>query len=719
MVFNKSKHQQKQQQFETALGGILDIQDTEILVVDPDDCSILYVNETAKTRLHKNCGCKDSYADDFIDLCAHCAVNAKSLAETQNATCEEEPEKPKPFQVENRAGELFRGYCRNIEWENKEHAIAIFLQNNSEEQAAKDKLYRLAYLDSLTGIPNRQRLKEDFENVAAEIAGGTKTGVMAIFDLDNFKVVNDTYGHNTGDILLRRIADHLNEEPGFKGHLYRLGGDEFVIFFAGGPDIDLEQHYLPILESTMLSYTMPNIDINCTISMGVSFFPKHGKSYTELLRKADIALYKAKESGRDQMVLFEDRYDTAKKFKDFYVTVQPILTAHSTTYAYEMSDMGSSADGSASVNTVLDGFDRTMDMIGLDEISTHNKDKYIIQFSNQLLNSSVRKNLPKEKFIISLPLAAGVDEKDIEKYRLLRRCGYQLAIMDLPAANVPPVLLELVDFCMFAKNVDVPTQKQIIAKYPSKKFIARDINTAQELEQARTRGFVLFQGYFFGQPQKPKKKKDIDPMKSSYFRLLKLTSTDDYTDFKEISHVISSDVALSYKLLQLLNSAAVGLTNRISSIDMGVAYLGEENLKKWISLLALRGIADGTPLELVRVSLIRAQFGELLAPEMTPKRNKKHVFMVGLFSLLHIALERPQDEVLNEIPLADDIKESLLTSTGPYSDLLQFYTDYEYANWDDVAQFARENQLTDSIITNSYIKAIKWYDALAEESNAI
>jgi len=202
-------------------------------------------------------------------------------------------------------------------------------------------------------------------------------------------------------------------------------------------------------------------------------------------------------------------------------------------------------------------------------------------------------------------------------------------------------------------------------------------------------------------------------MKVNYFRLLKLSSTDDYMDFREISSIISADVALTYKLLRILNSAAVGLRN-VSSISMAVAYLGEENLKKWIAVLALRGITEDKPLELVRLSLIRARFGELLAPHSRIKRNPKEVFMVGLLSLLHIALEMTKEQLLEELPVADDIRDSLLTKTGVYSDLLKFYENYEYANWEEISRFVEENQMDSQIVNDSYILAVKWYNDLAD-----
>jgi len=140
--------------------------------------------------------------------------------------------------------------------------------------------------------------------------------------------------------------------------------------------------------------------------------------------------------------------------------------------------------------------------------------------------------------------------------------------------------------------------------------------------------------------------------------------------------------------------------------------MGEESLKKWIAVLALRGIAEDKPLELVRMSLIRARFGELLAPGFRIKRNPQQVFMVGMLSLLHIAMEISKEQLLEDIPVAEDIRDSLLTRYGIYSDLLRFYENYEYANWEAVSQFVEENQLDASLVNDAYLASVKWFNDL-------
>jgi EAL and modified HD-GYP domain-containing signal transduction protein len=690
--------------FINCMSSILDPQDLEVAAVRGKECDVVFANARAQARIdtiEDARGCKSGLSKCFPKLCDFCRAAAKN-------------DKNEPFEIEDRGGRTFSARCGTVDWIDGKSATLFVFRDITQEKEDKERLYELAYIDHLTGIPNRQKLKEDFGAIEENISKGKVSGAVALFDLDHFKTINDTYGHNTGDLMLRRLTEHLNGDKALSGNLYRLGGDEFVLFFpvpSGkfGSEEAMKEHYETILTAALQSYTLPNIEHSCTISMGVSFFPKHGDTLSEILRKADIALYKAKADGRNQITFFEDKYDIAQKFKDLYINIQPVLTHSGKTFAYELIDRGSG--GEEEDNTVnLTEFNRALDALGLGDIN--NEMLYFISYSKQLLNPAVLGNLPKAKFIIQLNLPDKITANDLQIYILLKKKGYKLALAGLSSSKATPELLKLANYCKFnAAATNIAMLKQVIAANPNVRFIATDVNAPGVFSEAKAAGFHLYQGFFFNQPTVTKKTKEIGPLKVNYLRLLKLSSTEDHMDFREISEVIASDVALTYKLLRILNSAAVGLRN-VSNINMAVAYIGEESLKKWIAVLALRGIADDQPLELVRMSLVRARFGEALAPHFRIKRNAKQVFMAGLLSLLHIALDKTKEELLSEIPVSDDIRESLTTKNGVYSDLLRFYEHFEYANWEEVSQFAREHQLDSQFVNDTYIASVKWYNDL-------
>jgi len=702
--------------FRSVLGdisGILDPQDMEIIVLRGRNCEVVFTNARAEERLYNEEGdtftCKAVFSKHFPGLCDYCPYGGKGKTEDIE-----------PFEITDTDGRVFTVRRNTINWADGKPATIFMMRDITPQKETNERLYTLAYIDQLTGIPNRQKLKEDFAAIEPKITGDEpSTGLLALFDLDNFKKVNDTYGHNTGDVVLRRLAEHLQESNYFANHLYRLGGDEFVIFFTDPPGRwtdykEMREHYTSVLSTALRSYTLPNIDVKCTLSIGVSFFPKHGYNLSDILRKSDIALYQAKAAGRNQVVFFEDHYDTAQKFKDMYINIQPVLLGVGKTFGYELVDRGTSGEEEDGVVT-LSEFNRTLDALGLNDIE--NKSHYFIQYSSQLLSPTVLRNLPRDKFIVQLNLQPNMSNteimQDIKLYNELKNNGYKLAVTGLNSGSPVMELLSIADYCKFTSaDTNRVRQKTLMAKNQRVRFIATNIDSTEDFIVAKETGFHMFQGFYFNQPVEGRKTKELSPLKFNYFRLMKLSSTDDYMDFREISDVIASDVALSYKLLRILNSAAVGLRN-VSSISNAVAYMGEESLKKWIAVLALRGIAEDKPLELVRMSLIRARFGELLSPGFRIKRNPQQVFMVGMLSLLHIALDMSKEQMLEDIPVAEDIRDSLLSRHGVYSDLLRFYENYEYANWEAVSQFVEENQLDATLVNDAYISAVKWYNDLA------
>ncbi|MCL2068562.1 MAG: diguanylate cyclase [Oscillospiraceae bacterium] len=707
MFFKK----QKNTAAEDILKNFLIQEDLIVIAMRGKRCDVIFSNAAARDYLGENSdfnkGCEISFAKNFSDLCKHCPMSGRKN-ESDSA----------PFEIEDKSGRTYMASCNTVDWFDGEPATALFMRNITKEKENSGKLYTLAYIDQLTGVPNRRKLQDDFNALEEQIVNGTVCGAVALFDLDHFKVVNDTYGHNTGDLILRRLTEHLQENSAFAGHLYRLGGDEFVLLYSEPPDrfdseTKMSEYYRELLETALNSYTLPNIEVSCTLSMGISLFPKHGLNLSEILRKADIAMYQSKANGRDQVTVFQDEYDTAKKFKDLFVNLQPVLYASRETFGYDLVDRGS--DGEGGEDTVkLSGVNRAFDVLGLDDIE--NDQQYFISFSPQLLNPIASRTLPKNKFIVQMAIPDGLSKSDMQTYLELKRSGYKLALTGLNTANAKRDILSVADYCKFDdKAANIVMQKRIIEEYPKIKFIATGVDSPADFQKARNAGFVLFQGFFFNQyePEVVKKTKDVGPMKVNYLRLLKLCSAEGYMDFSEISTIISSDVALTYKLLRILSSAAVG-ARHVTSISMAVAFLGEENLKKWISVLALRGVGEDQPLEIIRMSLIRARFGELLAPHFPIRRDPKQIFMVGMLSLLHIALDISKNQLLEDIPVSEEVRDSILLENGVYSSLLRFFENYEYSNWDDVSQFIETNKLDVRYVNDSYIAAAKWYNDLTK-----
>jgi len=186
------------------------------------------------------------------------------------------------------------------------------MENISERKTAEDTIHRLAYFDSLTQLPNRRMFMEHAAR-AIGAAGLTARSLFTCYlDLDGFKNVNDSLGHHIGDALLaeagQRIGDCL--APGdFVG---RIGGDEFALLLPHASFESARELGRTIIQTFDAPFHIDGHEIRISTSMGVSVFPDDGREVGDLLRKADMALYKAKELGKRQLVFFTHAIETHK-----------------------------------------------------------------------------------------------------------------------------------------------------------------------------------------------------------------------------------------------------------------------------------------------------------------------------------------------------------------------------------------------------------------------
>lgn len=163
-------------------------------------------------------------------------------------------------------------------------------------------LERMAYSDPLTGLPNRHGLQRYFEKEFKL----QKKGAVLFLDLDRFKSINDTLGHDIGDELLVEVARRLKLCVIDQGIVFRLGGDEFLIATINGMNKNIEQLAEQILEVVKKPYHVGGIDLFVTVSIGIALVPQHGYERSFLMRAADTAMYVSKNSGKNKFSIFSE-----------------------------------------------------------------------------------------------------------------------------------------------------------------------------------------------------------------------------------------------------------------------------------------------------------------------------------------------------------------------------------------------------------------------------
>ena len=185
------------------------------------------------------------------------------------------------------------------------------LADITESKAASDEIRNLAFYDPLTQLPNRRLLLDRLEQALASSSYNGQMGALLFLDIDHFKVLNDTLGHNTGDLLLKIIATRLKSCIREADTVARIGGDEFVILIEDlGTDKLAAATYTEMLAEKILNliaqpYKLDAYDHSGSASIGATLFSDHEAGIEDLLKQADIAMYQAKDSGRNTIRFFD------------------------------------------------------------------------------------------------------------------------------------------------------------------------------------------------------------------------------------------------------------------------------------------------------------------------------------------------------------------------------------------------------------------------------
>lgn len=197
--------------------------------------------------------------------------------------------------------------------------IQCNIRDISHRKAAKAEIIRLAFYDMLTGLPNRRLLLDRLNQALSICIRNEIKGALLFIDLDNFKALNDTYGHDLGDLMLRQVAERLESCVRDGDTVARLGGDEFVVMLEGlGEESEGAAARSKMVGDKIIGilnqpYMLGSQKYHASASIGVTLFGEHGDHSGELLKQADIAMYQAKSAGRNNLRFFDPDLQAAIK----------------------------------------------------------------------------------------------------------------------------------------------------------------------------------------------------------------------------------------------------------------------------------------------------------------------------------------------------------------------------------------------------------------------
>lgn len=228
-----------------------------------------------------------------------------------------------------------------ITWVDGRRVALCALYDITDKKIYQNKIEQQAYTDFLTGLYNRMCCERDLSMQLDKAIAKNITGGLLYLDLDDFKHINDGLGHQYGDVLLKSISNSLRRIEGICDTCYRMGGDEFVIIIPPESFFRFEQIIQEILEVFSKPWFLKDADYYCTMSMGIVTYPEDGDSVQDLIKKADIAMYEAKKSGKNRYFRYSDKLGmvshkrldmeknmrdaTADNYQEFVVYYQPII----------------------------------------------------------------------------------------------------------------------------------------------------------------------------------------------------------------------------------------------------------------------------------------------------------------------------------------------------------------------------------------------------------
>jgi EAL and modified HD-GYP domain-containing signal transduction protein len=395
---------------------------------------------------------------------------------------------------------------------------------------------------------------------------------------------------------------------------------------------------------------------------------------------------------------------------DAFIARQPILDRNLTVRGYELlfrsglQNLFEDTDPELATSKVISG---SLLLPTLDTVSGGKT--VFINLTRELLVQEVASLLPARTTVLELLETITPDPEVLRACRRLKGMGYRIALDDYRADPALDPLVDLADIVKVDLLATPPAEIASIAgSLPGRGIllVAEKVETQEAFQEMQSLGYHLFQGYFFARPTIVSGR-DIPASTASCLQLLQEIHKPDM-DFRQIRDTVEHEVALSYKLLRYINSAFFGRRGSVSSIQHALLLLGESETRRWATVVALAGLSDEEPGELLSMALLRGRLCELLAPAAHLPTRASDVFLVGLFSLIDAILQYPLEKILHEIPIASDAKAALLGEPGPIRDMLDLATAYSTADWDSVAAAAARLGIREEWLPAFYEAAIEW-----------
>jgi len=365
------------------------------------------------------------------------------------------------------------------------------------------------------------------------------------------------------------------------------------------------------------------------------------------------------------------------------------------------------AEFSDEVNAII----KIMANVALCPDSDFRPAKIMINFPAKALTNDIPRTFLPERTVAGMQEYLAPSKDLIEAVAKLRKDGYSIAMDKASPAPCAPEFAGLLDIIAIDVSQEIGVAEALAAAARNcpggPALLAKKVESLALLDRARRLGCSLFQGFFFQEPTTISSKK-ISSSELVRLKLFDIIEQQD-PDFQALAAAIESDVALSYRLLTFLNSAAFAFTQKITSIHQAVVLTGWRQLRGWLRLVLLTDMAPPAKTqELAFLSAQRAKFLELAGLDHGKTELADALFLLGLFSLLEPMLDAPMREIVAYLPLADELKSALCQRQGALAPWLALAETIEKSRWDEVDAVMTSLGLDADKLAEAYHRSIEW-----------
>ena len=400
---------------------------------------------------------------------------------------------------------------------------------------------------------------------------------------------------------------------------------------------------------------------------------------------------------------------------DVFIGRQPILNQKSEIVAYEIlyrnSDIFNHCDSD------MDNFDTTAKVlsIALNNIGVAkllNNKKGLINVNEDLLNHSIIKNIPKEKFYLEILETTKITNILIDKIDELKNEGYSFLLDDFSFSKENfekyKQLFPRIKYIKVDLKENSMEQMELIIKQLSKfdiKFLAEKVETYEDFEKLKNMGYELFQGYYFARPTILSTRK-IDPSKIEIINILGMIYNNN--DLRIIIKRFEQYPIISINLLKFLNSAYFSFKRDIRSIKQSITLLGINKLKNWLILLLY--INDGNNLDSNPLFVLIKNRSDFMLKILRytkyyNEKNSEIVYLTGLLSKIDIVLDAPLENALNDLHIDKIIQKAILEKEGIAGNLLSLAEANEANDFEQMEKFLEKLGLQMRHLTNANLKS--------------